>query len=225
MSRDVDKAELNFYKLRDSEWFEANSSGISQLKMMTRQDAHEFLYLRKGEDFGGVMQMLFELMSQSPEVIQATYSMYLSHIPEIASEVSLDALLEVDWAQVLAFYLIITKVKELVIRNGEALKSWWENIRKGKPTPSIPYLRIICNPDDVNERARIGWESMGYEVRHYADPKQAGSHRYYLSEKSYCFFIRKPDSTFFGFRGSDPSLINELKSQFEQEWHTAIIPA
>lgn len=218
MSRDVDNALLNYHKFGDSEWFEANSSGISQLKLITRQDANEFLYLRKAADFGAVMQMLFELISQSPDTIHTVYSAYLSQIPELGITVSADDMINLNWEKILAFYLILTKGKELTITTAKALKSFWTRVRKGKSTPRIPDLRIICYPDEINEMARVGWESMGFKIRHYIDPKQAGSHRFYLSEKSYCFFIRKPDSTFFGFRGSDIGVIRQLKAQFQNEW-------
>ena len=61
-----------------------------------------------------------------------------------------------------------------------------------------------------------------YQVRHYKDRAHAGSHRFYLTEKEYCLFIRKPDSTFFGFRGSDEDIISDLKTQFALEWHSSV---
>lgn len=218
MSRDVDDIVFNSYEVKNSQWFVANKSGISQLKLMTRQEAHEFLYLRKGEDFGCVMQMMYELLSQSPETIHATYSMYQSHFPQLADIVSVEDLINLNWGKILAFYLLITKGKELIIKAEKSLESFWHKVRKGKPTPRIPDLQIICNPEEINEIARLGWESMGFRVRHYIDSKQAGSHRFYLTENSYCFFIKKTDSTFFGFKGSDIAVINELKQQFEDEW-------
>ena len=215
MTSDVEKAVLKFYGIERGKWFEADLAGISQLKREVHRNADEFLLLRKGEDWGAVIEMLFELMAQSPETIEFVFSHYFEHFPEVASSVNLNKLLEMDWVQILAFYKVITNGKELIIKTWEIM----ENILDpGRNKGSLPELRILCNSDEVNEKARIGWEDMGFKVRNYKDPAKAGSHRFYLTEKEYCIFIRKPDSTFFGFRGSDKDVISNLKSQFCLEW-------
>lgn len=215
MTYDVEKACLKFHGIGRGEWFVSDLAGISQLKREVHRNADEFLLLRKGEDFGAVLEMLCELIAHSPEKIETIYTHYFEHFPEVASSVNLKKLLEMDWAQMLAFYTVITKGKELIIKTREIM----ENILGPSCNKDmLPELRILCKLDEVNEKARIGWEDMGFQVRHYKDPAQAGSHRFYLTEKEYCFFIRKPDSTFFGFRGSDQDVISDLKSQFNLEW-------
>lgn len=215
MTSDVEKAVLNTYGLRGGKWFEADLAGISQLKREVHRNADEFLFLRKGEDFGAFIEMLYELMAQTPEQIAAVFSLYYGRFPVVAASVDLQKLSDIDWKQILAFYTLITKGKELAIATWKKMK---EILVTGRGKGRLPKLRILCIPDDVNEKARIGWEEMGFQVRHYKDAAQAGSHRFYLTEKEYCFFIRKPDSTFFGFRGSDQDVISDLRSQFDLEW-------
>ena len=159
--------------------------------------------------------MLYELMAQEPEQIERVLSLYFERFPEVASSVDLKKLLNIDFVQMLAFYSIITKGKELIIATGKKMK---EILDTGRHKGRLPELKILCNLNEDNEKARIGLEEMGFQVRHYKDPAQAGSHRFYLTEKEYCFFIRNPDSTFFGFRGSDQDVISDLKSQFDLEW-------
>ena len=215
MERDVEKEFLRDYQVKGGKWFEANLAGISGLKREVHKNANEFLFLRKGEDFGAFIEMLLELMSQSQDVINKVFSMYLERFPELNPRVILEKLIELDWGEILVFYKILTKSKELIIHTAELLRIILE---PGRNKRCLPNLAILCKPDEVNKKARFGWEEMGFDVRHYKNSDQSGTHRYYLSENEYCFFIRKPDSTFFGFRGSDKALISELKKQFIFEW-------
>lgn len=216
MTSDVEKAVLKLHSLRGGKWFEADLAGISQLKREVHRKADEFLFLRKGEDFGAFIEMLLELMAHTPEQITAVFSLYFERFPELAASIDLQRLTEIDWKKILAFYILMTKGKELAIKTWKKMK---EILVAGRDKDRLPKLRILCIPDEVNEKARIGWEEMDFQVRHYKDKRQAGSHRYYLTEKEYCFFIRKPDSTFFGFRGADKNVISDLRSQFDLEWN------
>lgn len=216
MTTDVEKAALKLYSLRDGKWFEADLAGISQLKREVHKKADDFLFLRKGEDFGAFIEMLLELMAQTPDIQNEVFSLYFKRFPELAASVDFQKLTEIDWKEILAFYTCMTKSKELAIATWKKMK---EILVSKCDKDRLPELRILCNLDEVNEKARIGWEEMGFQVRHYKDRAQAGSHRYYLTEKEYCFFIRKPDSTFFGFQGSDKNVISDLRSQFDLEWN------
>lgn len=216
MSREIESINVDFNSIKNCEWFTTDQAGISWIKRITRQETREFLYLRKGEDFGGLLQFLVELASQAPEQIEATFSLYMDTFPDLLKDIDYQSLVKLDWAQILAFYIVMSKGKELIVKSEKKLAEW---LRIGKPKlPKLPDLRIICNPDEVNEAARLGWESLGFKVRHYRDTARAGTHRYYLSEKCFVFFIRRPDRTFFGFRGTDSSIIRDLKKQFEEEW-------
>jgi len=213
---DVEKAVLKHHSLKRTQWFEANLAGISQLKREVHKNANEFFYLRKGEDFGAFIEMLLELMVQTPEQITSVFSLYFERFPELAASLDLHKLTEIDWKEILSFYTLMTLGKELVIASWKKMKV----LLAPKPGDvKLPKLKILCYPDEVNKKARIGWEDMNYQVRNYKKKAQAGRHRFYLSEKEYCFFIRKPDSTFFGFRGSDQDVIRDLLIQFALEWN------
>lgn len=214
MGRNPDAALLTISRTASGEWFTADEAGVSDLKMLTRGGATKFLYLRKGEDFGAFAQMLLELLSRDPDQIRATIDLYQATFPTLMASIDVDKVLEMDWKTILAFYTVMTKGKELAVGTAKAVKKLFARAREMRPGIKV---RILCNPDEVNEAALPGWQSMKCRVRHYQDPASAGTHRFYVSDRSYCHFTRAPDGTFFGFRGSDPAVIDRLTAQFESE--------
>ena len=54
MARNAEDARLEFADF-SGEWFIADEAGVSRLKLEVRKRAKEYLYLRKGEDFGAVI--------------------------------------------------------------------------------------------------------------------------------------------------------------------------
>jgi len=81
-----------------------------------------------------------------------------------------------------------------------------------------PRIQILCTPEATNVRAGLGWRALGAKIRNYLDERSSGSHRYYLSEREFAFFIRQPDESFLGFHGEDEELLATLKNAFEAEW-------
>nr|MBC8490961.1 hypothetical protein [Candidatus Neomarinimicrobiota bacterium] len=97
MGRDPLESIISIHDLKQAEWFTTDEAGITNLKRKTRKNAREFLYLRKGEDFGAFIQMLYELYSQQPEQIQITYDLYFNQFATILECISIKRILEYDW--------------------------------------------------------------------------------------------------------------------------------
>jgi hypothetical protein len=219
MSRNVKNEILNFHRVSGrTKRFEANLSGVSALKRGVHGRAREFLYLRKGEDFGAFIEFMVEAAKRPKiEVVRIMRPFFACHT-KLGNPVSLEALGDLDPRQWLEFYKIVTRSVELLIPTVAWMAAM---IRSSQQIPPLPDIRVICNPSDVTEEARRGFEHIqGSQVRHYNDPAQAGTHRFYVSEKEYCFFVRRPDKRFFGFTGKDPGVISELKTMFLKEWRS-----
>lgn len=217
---------LSVVKAGSIDRFEADEPGVLHLKEEFRDERPEYLFLRKGEDFGGIAIMLLEALERGPEAIQAVHAAY--HGVVDLSTVVIDRIQEFDWKEFLILYVLISKSAELSGKHIEAIiKPFWERIvkRSRSGTGKKKDLRLLCSPDERNERARIGYEALGYQVRHYPEKYQAGSHRLYITNKRYALFHRAQGGKFFGVRGRDKSTIKRLTELFEEEWDHAIIPS
>ena len=213
---------LNVINSGEVQRFDADEPGVTHLKVDTENEAQEFVYLRKGEDFGGFITQLIHAASFGIDQLTILIKAYAPLNPEIMKIHIKEPLEHID--DLLEIYLIITGIKN---KWQELSKDHFRYFSKfplfKRPFP-MPEVKILCNPDERNEGARRGWEALGHEVRHYSDPKQSGSHRLYLTEKRYVLFYRSPNSKFFGLLGRDKDTICHLKELFIEEWENAIIP-
>lgn len=229
-----DKFLLEIVKAGAIESFEANEPGVTALKDDFRYEAEKFLFLRKGEDFGGFLLQLLEALDQGPDAVMALTNAYES-ISDF-TDLSIERLVKFDWKEFLVWYIAVSKALEMSSKQVKKLKKFiWERLlsrphipkRKSKPVSrrkSKPDIRLLCSPDARNERARIGWEAIKAQVRHYPKKSQAGSHRFYLNEKRFTLFYRDVRGHFFGLIGHDLKSITKLKELFEIEWAGAKIP-
>ena len=178
------------------EQFEANEPGIAVLKAEFLAEANEYLYLRKGEDFGG-------------DIIG-----YMA--------TCINALADVSLIDAVKDFVVYTTAAEHVAKYYPAIKKKIsqveERFRHNPWTRKPKKLHILLWPDEQNEAARPIYEAQGYEVHFYSSELDKGQHRLYLNEKRYCLFLRTSDNRFVGFIGSDVQMNNALKTQFEAEW-------
>lgn len=211
---------LNIVKAGRVSRFEADEPGVTLLKDDFRNEAEEFLFLRKGEDFGAFLIQAMEALSWGPDIMKTLYYAY-EPITDFAG-FHIENALELDWDKFLTSYLLISNSLELSKKQLEKIKErfWYRRTQK----KSKPVICILCYPDKRNERARVGWEALGAKVRHYKEESQKGSHRLYLNEKRYAMFYRSAEERFFGFIGDDQDTISRLKELFEAEWERAKDP-
>ena len=194
MSRNTEQSIISIYNLQQAEWFITDEAGITELKRQIRMRAQEYLYLRKGEDFGAFIQMLFELFSQSPDVIQTVLDSYFRTYDSILKDININKIIALDWSEVLAFYMILTDSKELIFKTKKEIM----NVLKfSKKLVKLKDFKILCNPDEINKKAKKGWDLLDCKVINYKKYENAGSHRFYISEKEIYIFIRKSDRSFF----------------------------
>jgi len=225
----ADKEEnfLSIIRAGSIDRFEADEPGVLLLKEDFRDENPEYLFLRKGEDFGGFAIMLLEALERGPEAITSVCAAYQGVVD--LSSVALQGVIDFDWKEFLACYLLISKSAELAEKHLETIvKPFWDKIVKRfkrRSTKTKKDLRLLCSPDERNERARIGYEALGYQVRHYPKKGDAGSHRLYISSKRYALFYRAGGNRFFGVQGRDKGTITRLAELFEQEWALATIPS
>lgn len=227
MSKVLGKGFVESRQLKGSEIFRADLDGIRRLKeAILRGDDDSFdrpekhLYLRKGEDFGAFFQMMLDLVSLPPAELETVFSAFMSEFPTLGSFVDLQSLVDLTQEGIEEFYKFMTENRELLLGGGGGalIRHLLPKAKAGVGGFRIDY-RIMCNPSIPTERARFGWALMKRaKVKHYCDSTYAGSHRFYISDKAYVFFVRRPDETFFGFKGTDSDVIRQLKDQFEEEW-------
>lgn len=202
--------------------FESDEPGVARLKVETELEAEEYLYLRKGEDFGGFVTELIQAASLGINQLTMLIEAYAPLAPDLLN-ISIKETIE-SFDDFLELYLIITgintKWKELSKKQFRSFSDFFPFKSRSRK----PEVKILCNPDERNEGARIGWEANKHEVRHYIDPKKAGSHRLYLTEKRYVLFYRSPNNNFFGIIGRDEKTIVRLKELFKEEWKSAKMP-
>ncbi|HDH08720.1 MAG TPA: hypothetical protein ENG96_04495, partial [Gammaproteobacteria bacterium] len=181
MGRDAESYKLDFAEL-SGKWFVADEAGVSRLKREVRIRAKEYLYLRKGEDFGCVIQMLFEAWNSGSVDIQLIWDAYSTNLDPLydLSNISLNSLLDLDLEAWLWFYNIISKRKELLVKSALAMD---ELLTKTGQWVKGANIKILCCEDEINLRAGLGWRALGCEIRRYRDEKTSGSHRFYLSER------------------------------------------
>jgi hypothetical protein len=175
--------------------------------------------LRKGEDFGGFLIQVVEALDIGPEAIEMLHQSYQSFCD--LSDICIQRVIKLDWKEIVAWYLAISKSWEIGEKQFKRLK---EIILPPRKRPKKPDLRLLCYPDKRNELARVGWEALGYQVRHYRKKADKGSHRLYISDKEYALFYRAPDDSFFGLTGKDKKTIGRMKTLFEIEWAKAKTP-
>lgn len=220
MGRDAGQYTLNFADF-SGRWFVADEAGISRLKRQVRMRAKKRLWLRKGEDFGAVIQMLFEAYNSGPEAIEAMWDAYLaSEIKDELAGLTLQSLLnnEPNWENWWKLYELLSKRGELIVKHAKQMKAL---LSAGADWVRGIEIRILFNPgepDAPNVRAGLGWRALGCEIRQYRDKDTAGSHRYYLSEHEFAFFVRQPDKSFFGFHSDQSDVVEALTSAFDAEW-------
>lgn len=201
-SEEVPRVVLEKKYVEGVERFEANEPGIAILKAEFLDEADDYLYLRKGEDFGGD---LIGYMS-----IQVNALADASLINLVASLVVF-----VQAAETVARYY--PKIKRMI---ADARKRFTEAPWKRKPKD----LKLLLWPNIRNEEARPLYEVQGYQVRFYVSKRDMGQHRLYLNEKRYCLFLRTGEDRFLGFIGRDAETHQSLKSFFETEWRKARKP-
>jgi hypothetical protein len=214
MGRNVEKFRLDLEGFT-GKWFVADEAGVSQLKRDIRIRAQKFLWLRKGEDFGAVIQMLLEAWNTSSMAIENVWNAYSSNLDYDLSNLTLKSLKDQDFGAWLAFYMAISAKQELLVNSSIAME---EILLKAKKWVKGIDVRILCCREETNLRAGLGWKTLGCEVRRYLDEKTAGSHRYYLSEREFAFFIRQPDKSFLGFHSEEPRTLEVLMLAFKDEW-------
>lgn len=214
MGRDAQNDKLDFAEF-SGQWFVADEAGISRLKRDVRIRAKEFLWLRKGEDFGVVIQMLLEAWNSGDEAIEKVWNAYSSNPDFNLSGLTLNSLQNLQILEWIGLYTVISKELELIVKHASAMT---DILVKVKNWVTGIDIKILCNPKEPNIRAGLGWRSLGCEIRHYLDEKTSGSHRYYLSEREFALFIRQPDDSFFGFHSTQQETLKALKKAFEDEW-------
>ncbi|MBI2919236.1 MAG: hypothetical protein HYY01_14780 [Chloroflexi bacterium] len=188
--------------LGGTERFEADQHGIVALKAEFLDEADEFLWLRKGEDFGG-------------DVIG-----YMSAAINALADRAL-----IDLVKNLPVYTdAAQKVAELYPSIRQSIKRAASRFRSDPWTKKPKDLRLLLWPDDTNEQARPLYERQGYEVRFYPSQALTGSLRLYLNEKRFCLFFRTGDNSFFGLVGADEETRSQLSQLFEDEWSRARKP-
>lgn len=201
----------------NGKWFVADEAGVSRLKRDVRKRAKEFLYLRKGEDFGAVIQMLLEAYNSGASAIEAIWTAYSSSADVSLAGITVDSLLKSDFVKWLLLYEAISEGKELIIKDAERMKAVLTGATDWIRRPKI---KILCTSNETNVRAGLGWRALGAKIRNYLDDGSSGSHRYYLSDCEFAFFIRQPDKSFLGFHGEEEGLLATLKNAFEAEWES-----
>ena len=215
MGRNAEGDRLEFADF-SGKWFIADEPGISCLKREVRRRAKEYLYLRKGEDFGAVIQMLLEAYNSGAPAIEAIWNAYASSDDIDLAGITLDSLIESDFAKWLPLYAAISKGRELVRKDAAKMVVL---LKMGADWARGVRIKILCSPKATNLRAGLGWRALlNSEIRHYIDEHSAGSHRFYLTEREFAFFVRQPDKSFLGFHGQERALLEELKSAFDSEW-------
>jgi len=214
MGRDAGNDRLAFNDFA-GKWFVADEAGVSRLKRDVRKRAQKFLYLRKGEDFGAVIQMLLEAYNSGATAIEAIWNAYSASGDVNLAGITLDSLLESDFVKWLLLYTAISGGKELIIKDAKRMQAV---LTSAAHWVAGPRIKILCTPKAINVRAGLGWRALGAKIRNYLDERSSGSHRYYLSEREFAFFIRQPDESFLGFHGEDEELLATLKNAFEAEW-------
>lgn len=207
--------------------FEADEPEIALLKAWFLVHSPRRLLLRKGEDFGGFALQVTDALLRGPRVFRSYAAQDLGHTRLASPEIH--ALLSADFDALTEYYLKISQELEMT---AQQFRSFITHVRNwlpdslGTQAEYLPPgdLRILCRPDERNERARRGWEAEGYRVRHYKRDGDAGSHRLYIAADRYAVFFRTEGGRFFGLLGEDTSTITRLTQLFEDEWRTAKQP-
>ncbi len=192
--------------------FVANEEGIVKLKSEFLIEAEEFLLLRKGEDIGGELIALFiEVVSSARESIEFVFETEFAKIVK--------KYFDFLWEAAEAYALYRT-MRETII---EAIESYASKEKRQVSSKKLNRLNILCFPDEENEKARLHYERLGYQVRHYRSADEKGLHRFYVNEKRWCFFLRSGEQ-FKGVVGTDQPTILKLVEQFDLEWKDAREP-
>ncbi len=192
---------LNVHPTSGIEWFEADEPGIVKLKAEFAEEADEFLYLRKGEDIGSL-----------------DIACLLAHINMLTDgslHTSLDEMRQ--WVQFGTNLLTFVPVMGMVYKRAKDfwLKRQWSGRKPRK-------LLLLLSPDNANREALPIYRAQGYEVRQYSQPSEKGKHRFYLNDKRFAVFLRRPDKTFIGLMGTDEKIRGELRRLFESEWYSSL---
>lgn len=183
--------------------FEANEHGIATLKAEFLAEAEEFLFLRKGEDFGGDVIGFMAAAINALSDVSLTDRMKDLIVYAVASE------------KIAKYY---PQIRKLIDKARESYQTTPWKGRKPKD------LKILLWPDETNREAQPLFERQGYMVNYYASPDKKGSHRFYLNEKRYCLFLRTEQDRFLGFIGDDETVRAGLKAVFEREWEESVLP-
>lgn len=101
----------------------------------------------------------------------------------------------------------------------KSIKGWLKEIKKEKDYKIKDY-RILCIKNKITLRAEKFNSHLGVKVK-FRKLALSDSLRFYLTNKQYALFLRHnkgKKALFIGHIGSDPKIINELKSMFLKEW-------
>jgi hypothetical protein len=91
-----------------------------------------------------------------------------------------------------------------------------KKIQKNKP------FQIVTAQTPENEIFLKKFKRFGATIS-IIDENKRGRIRYFLNDKEFCIFFRKPDNTFWGFRGNDIFIKKSLRELFEAEFNSGII--
>lgn len=101
----------------------------------------------------------------------------------------------------------------------KSIKGWLKEIKKEKDYKIKDY-RILCTKNKITLRAEKFNSHLGVKVK-FRKLALSDSLRFYITNKQYALFLRHnkgKKALFIGHIGSDPKIINELKSMFIKEW-------
>lgn len=207
-------------------WFEADKVTLGEIKSKYLFDAEDYLYFRKGEDWLKVFIDWLLSLGIGPEQILELANVCGQEAIEFAQG-CIDALSDLSVKECLELYVIIGSGHELARKHIQYLqKKIWgpfiEFVGRVRHKGSANF-RILCKSSPENIAHLPKWKAMRTKVRFYREDTETGSHRFYLNEKGYAVFWRQGinDKTrFYGFEGTEPEVIKQLKAIFEEEWRS-----
>ena len=127
------------------------------------------------------------------------------------------------YAQATLFFTALAALYPIAKDIYKSIKKWIEEI-KDDENYKIKDYRILCTKNKLTLRAEKFNSYLGVKVK-FRKLAPSDSLRFYLTNKQYALFLRHnkgKKALFIGHIGSDPKIINELKSMFLKEWKESL---